>query len=280
MFTLNEASSIINDPFNNFNTNIAALTKKEEKRLPWLGIEFTPINPDLAKNIKIEKPTKDGTIGLLVSYVYSGSPAEKAGIKSEDILLKIKKSKEEPIELIASKAFSFNYDLSDYGPGREYDVQIAKMRKPWKSRKNYLTFLLRAIGIGEKITISYYQNGAVIKRDMKIKIAPKDFESADKHKDDPLGITIKDVTYEARKACNMKNNDPGVVVAKVESGRPFGIAKISPYEIIESVDGIKLSSVGDFKKHVEKARKENKSKMVVTVKSLGKTRVAEINLEE
>ena len=57
------------------------LTEQEESRLAWVGVELQPLNKELARANNVSKLTRDGQIGALVSYVYPGSPAEKAGVE-------------------------------------------------------------------------------------------------------------------------------------------------------------------------------------------------------
>jgi MFS family permease len=56
------------------------MTRKEERELVWLGVEFQPMTPALARTFKVEGPTRDGARGLLVTDVYPSSPAERLGI--------------------------------------------------------------------------------------------------------------------------------------------------------------------------------------------------------
>jgi len=279
VYNFKEMASVIQSPSLHLNPNIVCLSEKEEKRLPWLGVEFTRLTPELAKNMQVEKVTKEGTIGLLTTHVYPNSPAEKLGLRGEDILLKIKIEGEEPLELSALEQYEFKWDFGELGPEREMDVQIGKMQKPWKPRKNYLTLLLKAIGVNKEMVLSYFHEGEIVEQLVEIKLAPEDFSSADKYKDEKLGLTVKSLTYEVRKALNLSDADPGIVVAKVEPGGPVGVARIYPYEIILKVEGKELFSVEDWEKHLQEARKQEKSSISVAIMSWGKIRIADISLE-
>ncbi len=50
----------------------------------WIGIEAQDMTPELAESFKLKSPT-----GSLIAGVIKGSPAERAGLKSGDILLEI-----------------------------------------------------------------------------------------------------------------------------------------------------------------------------------------------
>jgi serine protease Do len=49
----------------------------------WLGVYIQTITPDLAKALNLDRPK-----GVIVSKVQKDSPAEKAGLKEEDVILK------------------------------------------------------------------------------------------------------------------------------------------------------------------------------------------------
>lgn len=74
---------------------------------------------------------------------------------------------------------------------------------------------------------------------MEIVLGPRDFESARKHKDEDLGLTVKELTYEMSKALNLEEDAPGVVLAKV-AGEP-------------------ISSLEGFAESIKKAREADRA---------------------
>ena len=63
---------------------------------PWLGVQIEKISPKMLKNLGLEN-------GVLVNRVIKGSPAEKAGLEDDDILLTFNGEKlEDPDGLVAS----------------------------------------------------------------------------------------------------------------------------------------------------------------------------------
>ena len=69
-------------PSNMAKSIIAQLTDNGSVTRGFLGVILQPIDSDLAKFYKI-----DGVYGALVVEVTEDSPAEKAGLKQEDIIL-------------------------------------------------------------------------------------------------------------------------------------------------------------------------------------------------
>ncbi|MET0547351.1 MAG: trypsin-like peptidase domain-containing protein, partial [Caulobacterales bacterium] len=51
---------------------------------PWIGAMGQPVTAEIAKNLKLSKPE-----GVLLSQVYPGSPADKAGLKQGDVVLAV-----------------------------------------------------------------------------------------------------------------------------------------------------------------------------------------------
>lgn len=260
---------------------IKPLTKEEAKQKVWLGVEYSPINKELAKNLDVEKPTKDGEIGILISQVYPNSPAEKIGLKSGDIILSVRKKGERyPIELQPPEDEFREYDFGREEIPKAFEAFGFKMpeKKPWRSRKNYFTGLLDTIGAGEEIEITYYTEGQTITRSVIIQPAPADFDSAKKFKDEDIGLTLKDLTYEVRSALKIPADQSGVVVAKVETGTPASVAGIKQYEILTALDNQPLTDVDDFKAKIKSAQDTGKEKVSLRILSMGKSRVVDLKL--
>ncbi len=252
------------------------MSKQESKRLIWLGVEFDPITKELAKSLKVKKPTRGGAIGYMVSSVYANSPAEKMGIKAQDILLRLAiKGMGDPVHLVTGKAAE-----SGYG-GRRYGGARGGMRT-WRPRVNAITMILTAAGPEYEAEIAYYSNAEkkIKKASWQLAYGPLDFNSADKYKDEKLGLSIKPVTYEVRRALAMKPDAPGVIISKVEQGSAAQLARLGPYVVITHIEGEPVKDVGDFKKKIAKLREAKKEKAKLQVSIMGKSRFADLKLDD
>ena len=266
-----------------YDPHIKHLNKDEQKRRVWLGVEYTAPDKEMIKQMDLREPTQDGRIGLMVNRVYEGSPAARMGLAEGDILLKIAvPGAPWPIELRA--------DGSDEGDGPDFDEadipkEFAAMgyqmprRRPWPSRDNYLTGLLGDIGRDTTVKLIYIHEARIVEKDFTIQQAPRDMVSAAKYKNEKLGLTVKDVTYEVRAALRLKPDEPCVVVTKVEQGTPAALARITVFELIRAVDGTAVDSVATFEKLIADAQKAQKDSVRVTVEWMGKTRLADIKFE-
>ncbi|MCK4851387.1 MAG: PDZ domain-containing protein, partial [Phycisphaerae bacterium] len=104
--------------------------------------------------------------------------------------------------------------------------------------------------------------------------------SAQKYRDRPIGLTVRDLTYEVRQALKMSPDAPGVVVSKIEEGTPAAVAKISEGELITRIDSDEIASVDDFEAKITAAREAELDTVKVEILRLGKTRVADLSLSK
>jgi len=238
-------------PEAHFDPNLRPTDEREEKRLVWLGVETQPVTPELAEILdemaggdSVQKLTRRGEIGLRVTYVYAGSPAEKAGIRAGMILLEIQEEdKNDPIELKPLEG-SYRYRFSRF---RSYGGSSDSESK----RSNYLTKLLTRLGPGTKVTVTYLDGTEKKSQDFVLEWAPYDYSSAAKYKDEKSGLTVKDLTYDIRAILRLDASQPGVICAKVEPGEKASVAQIQPPVILTEINGRPIANVEDYQKRME-----------------------------
>ena len=71
----------------------------------------------------------------------------------------------------------------------------------------------------------------------------------------------------------------GIVISKVEQGKPAGLARIQAFELIRAVDGEDVGSVMQFEAMIKNAQEEGKESVRITVEWLGKTRLADLKIK-
>ena len=227
----------------------------------------------------LRQPTQDGRIGVVVNRVYAGSPAAEMGLVEGDILLKITvPGTPWPIELAGDDREG--YEMPDFD---EADIprELGRMprSRPWPSQDNYLTRLLGEIGKETTVKLSYIHSGQILEKEFTIQQAPRDMLSAARYKNEKLGLTVKDVTYEVRAALRLKQDEPAIVAVKVEQGTPAALARINTYELIRAMDGTSVDCVGTFEKLIAQAQEAKKDSVRLTVEWMGKTRLADLKFE-
>ncbi len=251
--------------------------KVHEKRIVTLGVEWQGLTVDLAKTFQATKDTRGGEVGLLVLYVYPGSPAQKAGLKPEDILLCIKDpDRTEPIEL--RSGYSPNgggYMYKDFGGG--FDSGWGQMPSPWPARRNMLTMVLTEIGEDRDVKVEYLRKGKKHAFSFTTGKSQVDYESARKYKTKALGFTAKELTYEVRRFFKFEHRE-AVVVAKVKPGAKAAVAGMAPHRLLTHINGEAVRDFDDFKARVEALQKKDGAALEFTLEYMGKTRLVKIEL--
>jgi S1-C subfamily serine protease len=281
MFDAADLASALSNPADNYDSHIRHLTKEEQKRRMWLGVEYTRPSKEMVKQMNLRSQTQDGRIGLVVNRIYRGSPATKLGLAEGDILLKIAVPEAPwPIDLVTNERTPTyelpNYDEEDAPEELRGGGARMSRGRPWPSRDNYLTRMLGDIGAGTSVKLTYLHDGQSVEKEFVVEQAPPDLVAAAKYKDEKLGLTVKDLTYEVRAALRLTENDSAVVVTEIRPGTPAAMARINLYELIRAVDSQAVDSVQTFEKLVTEAQKAQKDSVRITVEWMGKTRLADL----
>ncbi|MEW6672035.1 MAG: DegQ family serine endoprotease [Thermodesulfobacteriota bacterium] len=200
-------------PINMAKGIIEQLKTSGEVTRGWLGVAIQPISKELADYYGI----KDGK-GVLVTEVFSGDPADKAGIKPRDIILEVNNKKME------------------------------------ESRD--LTRIIANTAVGETVTIKILRDGQeklfrveVAKRE-EAKLASRQPEQ--KH-EDALGIRVTDLTAEVARRFNLKEPE-GVIVVGVEAESKGDEAGVQVGDIIKEVNHQAVQTSADYGRAVAGVR--------------------------
>jgi serine protease Do len=226
------------------------LTEQEESRLAWLGVELQPLDRELARANNVSELTGDGQTGSIVSYVYDGSPADKKGIRTGDILLRLHVQDEpKPLDIRVEEGLSgrFPWARWDELPEEMYD----RFPTPWQPAENDFTRTLTDMGFGKKYTLDFFRDGNTESREFTIVEGPQHYESAPRYKHEPTGITVRDITYEVRRYFQMDANSPGVVISMLSAGGKGSVAGLKPFEIVTRVNDQPVFGVKDFENVVK-----------------------------
>lgn len=233
-------------------TNIP-LTEEQENRLAWMGVELQPLTKELARLNKVSDMTRDGETGALVTFVYPDSPAARAGIEAGHVLLRLHTPDQpRPLEVKVENERmgmdSFPWDQLD---AADLSAELlAQLPTPWPSAANSFTTALTELGFGTKYRADFWHEGKLVSKDFEVVQSPPHFDSAPRFKCEPLGLTVRDLTYEVRRHFQMEAAEPGVVISKLEPGSKAAVAGILPYERITQVNDAPVASVKEFEKAV------------------------------
>jgi hypothetical protein len=252
------------------------LSEAEENRLAWLGVELQAMEPELARASGVMDQTGGGRAGGIVTYVYADSPASQAGLRVGDILLRLHVDGEpRPIDVTVA-------DTGFDGMGDQFWQYIEEMPEeyfdrlpqPWGSAETTLTRALTDLGFGTPFRAEVFRDGRVLSFDFKVTQGPPHFDAAPRFKSDELGLTVRDLTYEVRRHFQVRPDEPGVIISKVERGTRAAVAGLKPYETIRSINDRPIASVKDLEDAVRAG-----GELRIDVKRMTKGRTVKIRLD-
>jgi len=196
------------------------LLKKGKVTRGQLGVIIGELTKDLADYFEI-----DSTKGVVVNDVLKGSPAEKAGLETGDIILKINDS-----------------DVESVG---------------------HLRNTIAMVSPGSKVKLLIYRNGKEKTITVKIgelsdTIAQADVSDLSKK----LGLTVQSLTEDTGRFYGRRLKE-GVIVSRVDSGSPAERAGIRPGTIIVSVNQKKVGSVEEFNEALQESVETKKVLLLI-----------------
>ena len=162
----------------------------------WLGIAIEPMREDVAKTFKLKEAS-----GALVTQVTPGSPADKAGLVPEDVVVKAD-----------ARKIGDNGDLSRYISSRPPGTTVQARRDPGRGRE------------------------VVLGGPRHLPGARPDDEGARRRRG-RLGMTLQDLTPAMAERLELPRGTKGPVVTDVEAGEPAEKAGLVPGDVIVSVNG-------------------------------------------
>jgi hypothetical protein len=265
---------LLADPTAHADAANVPVVAEREGRLAWLGVEVQALDRDLARANGVSHLTKDGDTGVLVSYVYPGSPAAQAGLEPGAVLLRlVLPDRPKPVDVSASDDPSsrFGHFFDAMGDMAEEMMDRMPGMHPWPSVENTINRTLTDAGIGKGVTLEYAVGGEVRRAPMTISEGPAHFEAAPLHKSEGLGVTVRDLTYEVRRHYQLEADAPGVIVSKVERGGRAAVAGLRRFDIVLRVDDAPVADASAFGKAIE-----SEGELRLTVKDKLKERVIKI----
>jgi len=171
----------------------------------YLGIYIQEVDADLAESFGMEKAT-----GILVSQVMPDSAAEKAGLKEEDVILKLNGHE-------VSEVGSFRNEVASHIPGTKLKLTI------WRDGKEKKITAETAALPGEE----------------------EDTEETAAEVSERLGFEVVGLTEEIARQTGYDEGE-GVVVSQVDFGSPAWRAGIRQGTLVTSVNRQNISNVSDF----------------------------------
>ena len=169
----------------------------------WLGAGAQAITPELAEALHLKEP-----IGLVITSVEKDSPAEKAGLKTGDVIINFAGKKiEHPSEL------------------------------PW---------LVASSRVGSKIPMTIIRDGKEIAAE--VVVAPRPLSQGTKENarlDELFGLAAAPITPEVARTLNVETGR-SVVITSVKKGGPAIEAGMAPGDIVVEVNSKPVHNIDEF----------------------------------
>ena len=197
---------------------IDQLKDKGEVTRGWLGVGIQDLTPELADyyGLKAEK-------GVLVTQVFEGDPADKAGIQVNDIILSV--------------------DGQKVTTGRELSAMIANTP------------------VGHQTKVDLIRDGK--KKNLTVTLAKRDDDektiAALSRDNDELGIEVTDLDSDIARRFGIEGKENGVLVTDVKDDSLARDADIRPGDIIKEIN---RTVVKDRKDFVQLMKKNEDSKTI------------------
>jgi serine protease Do len=168
----------------------------------WLGVVVQPLSEELAQSFGLDRPH-----GALVSEVVKDSPAERAGIKRGDVILR-------------------------------FDGQAIDER-------NDLPKVVATTPVGKAVTVVVFRDGR--ERELKVevgKLAEEGGQLAEQGTSGgKLGTTVAALTPELARRYNLDPESRGVLITAIEPGSAAAVANLRPGDLVVEIDGHEVEPV-------------------------------------
>jgi serine protease Do len=221
-------------PSNLAKSVIAQLRENGKVERGWLGVQIQLVSPEIASAIGLDKPH-----GAIVSGVMKDSPAEKAGLKSGDVITAV--------------------DKSTVGEPRDLARLVAE--KPAGSR-----IALAVWRDHDSMTLT------VVTGDQPAQVAMSDENTnADGSYHSPmLGAQLGELTGELRQQLGADDSVSGVVVLDVDADGAAAEHGLRPGDIIRKIGSRAVKQPQEIDAVVEKAKEAPNKAVLMLVRREGR----------
>jgi len=201
---------------------ITQLRDEGEVTRGWLGVGIQDLDQELADYYKVEKGE-----GALITQVFEGDPADKAGIKVKDVIVAVDgqriASSRDLTRLIAKKQVGKNTNIPVIRDGRENTVTVTL------SKRNE-----------EKLTA-------------------KRSEGIDRG----FGFRVDDLSPETAPRFGFEENESGVVVVHIDSDSKAAEAGLQVGDLIKEVNRHSVNDTGEFSAEMKAANEADTIQLLV-----------------
>jgi len=192
-------------PVNLAQNIIAQLKERGSVTRGWMGVGIQDLTPELAQyyGLKDQK-------GVLVTQVFPGDPADKAGIQTKDVIIAV--------------------DGKPVGTSRELSSAVAGM------------------AVGKEVPVKILRDGKeqVLKVQLSERKETEQEAKGPTPETDELGIRAADLNPETARRFGIDENEKGVLVAGVKPGSKADQSGLQQGDIVKEVNRVPIQSVKEM----------------------------------
>ncbi|MGH6870552.1 MAG: Do family serine endopeptidase [Rhizomicrobium sp.] len=182
-------------------------------KFAWIGAGGQPVTAEIARAMGLARPA-----GVLLKGVYPGGPAAKAGLKTGDVIVSVDGVEVDDMQ-------GLNYRIATHKPGDVVKVHIASGRQ---------------------------QRDAAVTLALPPETPPPQL-SAIAGRNPLTGAKVENLSPAVATDLQIDLMEHGVVVASVSGNSIAAEQGFQPGDIVKSVNGTAIGSVGDLKSALAKA---------------------------
>jgi S1-C subfamily serine protease len=217
-------------PYPVFSRSLASPPRLQDESLEnrgWLGITMQPLSRDLGDYWEISSPG-----GVIVVGVVENSPADRAGLRTGDVILGVN-GRELPI--------------------RETTDLVLMQRR------------IRAAGAGRAVPLEVWRDGSLHPIEVRLVSSPFTITTAEEYDNEPFGIKVRALTYDYLQTANIDPETEGVLVIELERAGWGQISGLQRGDIILKVDGEPTPDLDAFRKSLESTERDRQGEVILFV---------------
>ncbi|MBN2583418.1 MAG: PDZ domain-containing protein [Planctomycetes bacterium] len=197
----------------------------QQVKRPWLGVAgLNPVSEDLATYYGLGDRR-----GVVVGRIIAGSPADKAGLKVEDLILSLGGN-----------------DIK----GTEGQL-VTAFQNEIRERK-----------IGEEVDMEVYRGGKSITLKVVLEAQPKTEAEAVRYKNKQFGLGVRELVLDDTLSRELPNDEKGVIVHFIEPSGWADASGLNEGDIVKKVQDREVVGIEDFEK-IFKEEADKKPKEIV-----------------
>jgi len=217
------------------------LIRGEEIERGYLGVLFSPVTDDMADALGLQRRR-----GEVVRATVPGEPADKAGIQTGDIVLKIGSSD-------VTRDQSASYILSNVAPNTKMNIELLREGKPMN-----LSVTLGKRPSEEELSKQSLETGP-------LRPGANSADDSAIVSVDNLGLKVQTITPRIARQLGGSQDMKGVLVTEVDGVSRGTSGQITPGMVIQKVNYQQIDTAEQFVAEVEKARKANRPSVLLFV---------------